>query len=383
MTAHRPTESGSRRAWTTQSQYAIAGGTGVHRPAGEPSSSTSRRRFLRNIGAAAGLGTLGALGLERAGNHLDLFSLGLPPRQYPSYNRETAGGWLKYLGNPVLGGSLGAWFDVCVLHEDGRYRMWVSWRPRASIALVESSDGVHWSPPRIVLAPGPQGSWQEEVNRPSVIKHAGQYHMWYTGQDKTNSRVGYATSADGVSWTRVGDGPVLTPDQSWEKAAVMTPSVLYDQPSGQFRMWYAAGDQYEPDAIGLATSSDGRRWTKYVANPVFKPGPAGAWDQSKVTAPQVLRDHDWHLMFYIGFYNAASAEIGVARSRNGIDGWQRHPLNPIIRPGIRPQEWDYSAASRPWAVQLDERWVLWYNGRRNSLEQIGLAIHPGTNLGFA
>jgi len=334
------------------------------------------------MGAVTGLGTLGILGLERAHIHLDLLSSSLPPRRYPAYKRETAGGWLKYAGNPVLGGSLGSCFDLCVLHEDGHYRMWFSWRPRASIALVESRDGVHWTSPRIVLAPGPQGSWQEAVNRPSVIKHAGRYHMWYTGQNKTNSRVDYAISADGVSWTRVGDGPVLIPDQSWEKAAVMTPSVLYHQPSGQFRMWYSAGDQYEPDAIGLATSSDGRRWTKYVANPVFKPGAAGAWDQSNVTAPQVLRDHDWYIMFYIGFYNAASAEIGVARSRDGITGWQRHPLNPIIRPGIRPEEWDYSAAYRPWAVQLDDRWVLWYNGRRNALEQIGLAIHPGTSLGF-
>src|SRR5206468_3062464 len=66
---------------------------------------------------------------------------------------ETAGGWRKYEGNPVLGGSLGTCFDVALLRETAKYRMWFSWRPKKSVALVESSDGIHWSPPEIVLEP--------------------------------------------------------------------------------------------------------------------------------------------------------------------------------------------------------------------------------------
>ena len=44
---------------------------------------------------------------------------------------EGVDGWIKYQGNPVLGGQYGTCFDVCVLHEDGKYKMWVSWRPKA------------------------------------------------------------------------------------------------------------------------------------------------------------------------------------------------------------------------------------------------------------
>ena len=51
---------------------------------------------------------------------------------------ETAGGWRKYEKNPVLGGALGTCFDVSVLREGDKYRMWFSWRPKQSIALVES-----------------------------------------------------------------------------------------------------------------------------------------------------------------------------------------------------------------------------------------------------
>jgi hypothetical protein len=35
-------------------------------------------------------------------------------------------------------------------------------------------------------------------------------------------------------------------------------------------MWYSGGEQYEPDAIGYATSSDRVAWTKAAANPVFQ-----------------------------------------------------------------------------------------------------------------
>jgi hypothetical protein len=29
------------------------------------------------------------------------------------------------------------------------------------------------------------------------------------------------------------------------------------------------------------------------------------------------------------------------------------------------------------------RWFLWYNGRKGAVEQIGLAVHEGEDLGFA
>src|ERR1700730_11847150 len=66
---------------------------------------------------------------------------------------ETAAGWRKYEKNPVLGGPLGTCFDISVLREGGRYRMWFSWRPKKSIALVESEDGLAWGEPSIVLGP--------------------------------------------------------------------------------------------------------------------------------------------------------------------------------------------------------------------------------------
>jgi predicted GH43/DUF377 family glycosyl hydrolase len=295
--------------------------------------------------------------------------------------RTTTGGWEKYSGNPVLGGKYGTCFDISVLREAGAYRMWVSWRPKGGIALVESKDGLHWSePPQIVLPPRKETGWEDEVNRPVVLKREDGYHMWYTGQANGRSAIGYATSADGMAWKRMSDKPVLGANHGWEKVAVMCPDVHWDEGAKIYRMWYSGGEQYEPDAIGCATSADGLVWTKAAENPVFKADPNVAWEQYKVTACQVIREDGWYVMFYIGFRDVDHAQIGVARSRDGLTNWQRLAANPILRP--TPDGWDADACYKPNAIFDGKKWLLWYNGRHGGLEQIGAAIHEGRGLGF-
>jgi beta-1,2-mannobiose phosphorylase / 1,2-beta-oligomannan phosphorylase len=292
----------------------------------------------------------------------------------------TAGGWVKYNGNPVLGGSLGTCFDVSVLHDGGRYRMWFSWRPKRSIALTESEDGLHWASPHIVLGPNKASGWEDDINRPVVIKQGGRYHLWYTGQAHRKSWIGYATSADGRRWQRMSPKPVLRAEQPWEKVAVMCPDVLYDAKHKLYRMWYSGGEQGEPSAIGYATSVDGLHWTKDKHNPVFRPDPHHAWEKDRVTACHVIRRDGWYVMFYIGFRDEQHAQIGLARSRDGRTNWQRHPANPVIRPS--QGQWDADAVYKPYALFDGRRWLLWYNGRRGGIEQIGVALHEGADLGF-
>ncbi len=293
---------------------------------------------------------------------------------------ETAAGWAKSPRSPVLGGDLGTCFDVSALKEGGACRTWFSWRPKKSIALVESKDGIEWSKPVVVLGPNDKTGWEDDINRPVVIKHGGVYRMWYTGQARGKSWIGYATSPDGKTWKRESETPVLSATEPWEKVAVMCPHVLFDDRAGLYRMWYSGGEQFEPDAIGYATSEDDLTWEKHPANPVFRPDPASAWEKDRVTACQVVRHGDGYVMFYIGFRDRDHAQIGLARSKDGIAGWERHPANPVIRPGVG--KWDADAVYKPYAILDGRKWLLWYNGRRGGVEQIGLATHEGEDLGF-
>ncbi|HTC22676.1 MAG TPA: hypothetical protein VK859_17605 [bacterium] len=257
--------------------------------------------------------------------------------------------------------------------------MWFSWRDKKSIALVESDDGIHWGQPQICLKNKFPFSWESSVNRPIVIKKPDGYHMWYTGQSRAfffkpaQSFIGYAVSPDGENWRRVSSDPVLKPDQEWEKVAVMCPDVIWDEKVGIYKMWYSGGNQGEPDAIGYAESADGQKWVKRP-NPVFAPSRVPAWDSEKVTACQVLKQGSGYWMFYIGFSGFRNAQIGLARSPDGISRWQRYPGNPILSP--TPGQWDGDAVYKPFALLDGSRWMLWYNGRRSPLEQIGLAFHP-------
>jgi predicted GH43/DUF377 family glycosyl hydrolase len=312
---------------------------------------------------------------------LDRIEAPLPKTAPPvRIGEETAAGWIKAVANPILGGDLGTCFDISVLEEGGRYRMWFSWRPKKSVALVESDDGISWSKPEIVLGPSPDSDWEADVNRPVVIRRPDGYHMWYTGQAGGRSSIGHATSLDGKTWKRTSAKPVLAPQGPWEKVAVMCPHVLFDEGRNIDRMWYSGGEQHEPNAIGYAESPDGLAWKKLDENPVFRPDPVSEWEKERVTACQVIRQRGWHIMFYIGFSDVNTARIGLARSRDGVTGWQRHPLNPIIRPG--KDRWDHDAVYKPYAVFEGRRWLLWYNGRRGGVEQIGLAVHDGEDLGF-
>lgn len=110
----------------------------------------------------------------------------------PSRATGTAAGWRKSADNPVLGGGLGTCFDVTLLKEADVYRMWFSWRPKKSVALVESHDGIHWTEPRIVLGPNPDTDWENDIHRPSVLKREDGYHLWYTGQARGQSWIGHA-----------------------------------------------------------------------------------------------------------------------------------------------------------------------------------------------
>jgi beta-1,2-mannobiose phosphorylase / 1,2-beta-oligomannan phosphorylase len=309
-------------------------------------------------------------------------------------NKDSSGGWIKYENNPVLGGDIGTIFDVCVLkNKDGVYQMYSSWYDGFGIGLSESNDGIKWAEPIVSLVytgfknhnGNDKGndfhSWDKYINRPVVIIKDGMYHMWFSGQDSLNSAIGYAVSNDGKNWKKQ-EKPVLSPGAPWEKTAVMSPHVIWDDQEHLFKMWYSGGDPSEPDAIGYATSKDGMNWIKNKNNPVFSANKQNKWERAKVAGCQVIkRKHDY-LMFYIGYSDPDHPQIGMARSKDGIAQWERYTGNPVIQPGS--SGWDSYAVYKPYAVPDPDhnRWLLYYNGCRGWDEQIGMAIHKEMDLGF-
>ena len=107
-------------------------------------------------------------------------------------------GWVKRGEGPVLGSpELGTCFDVNVIPDGyAKYNMYFSWRPKKAIALSRSEDGINWTDPEIVLEHDEASGWEDDLNRSCTLFLDGVYHMWYTGQARGYSKIGYAVSND-------------------------------------------------------------------------------------------------------------------------------------------------------------------------------------------
>ena len=85
-------------------------------------------------------------GKEIATAHaLQRVTAALPPKPANEPRMQPTAGWKKFEGNPVMGGKYGTCFDIAVFKEEAMYRMWLLWRPKKSLAIVESCNLQEWT----------------------------------------------------------------------------------------------------------------------------------------------------------------------------------------------------------------------------------------------
>lgn len=217
--------------------------------------------------------------------------------------------WIKdTLNNPVLDVGVPSSWDwknvdhACVLKVNSTYKMWYSGEDSSTyrIGYATSDDGIHWVKDTLnnpVLDIGAPGSWDEnEVFHASVVFDGSTYHMWYNGYGQSVQRTGYATSGDGIHWTKDNlNNPCLDvgdPD-SWDDYMLALMGVIYK--NNEYKMWYTGGDGTDEDRkyfrIGYATSIDGIHWIKDTSNnPVLNKGEVGTWDSLGVVTSSVIFD---------------------------------------------------------------------------------------------
>ena len=299
--------------------------------------------------------------------------------------------WTKYPGNPLslLNGAPGSWNrNVCeasVLYntDSSRYEMWFSGTAGNPvfpyrIGYAKSIDGISWDlHPTPVLTPT-SGTWdQYSIQFPFVIRENGQYKMWYSSSlqsDYNQCKIGYATSPDGINWTKLPANPIFeSGTDPWEAGGVMA---CYVMPvSGGYKIWYtgfttalANGNLY----IGYATSEDGISWQRdTINNPVLEPGVAGGWEGKWVWYPEVLLINEMYYMWYagsnIGFWDRI--DVGLATSSDGIE-WTKHQQNPVLSQSQGMWDWPKVECS---SIKLigDSLW-MWYSGNASFI-QFGLA----------
>ena len=119
---------------------------------------------------------------------------------------------------------------------------------------------------QIVLDVGRSGKFDStQAKYPCILKVGDEWGMWYNGRtdDRFTGSIGLAISEDGLRWKKANNGdPVFKHGASgtFDSTKVDHPAVLHF--NGKYHMWYTAGDRQSRYTIGYATSPDGIHWTR-------------------------------------------------------------------------------------------------------------------------
>ena len=211
-----------------------------------------------------------------------------------------------------------------------------------------------------MLTLGASGAWDSNgVGGPNVYQESStSYQMWYTGTDAAgDENIGYATSTDGIHWTKYSGNPVLSAGGAWEGHIVFKPWVIHD--GSEYKMWYIGTDVSNTNRIGYATSTDGIHWNKYSGNPVLDVGAQGTWDEKGVGGPTIMKVGSTYELFFAGS-DGVTTQIGHATSSDGIH-WTKDAANPVLNNGA-PGSWSWTEAYAPDLVQAGGAYLLFYSG---------------------
>ena len=162
--------------------------------------------------------------------------------------------WTKHgmvldIGNP----DNGDWdsyssYAPCVIKDNNTYKMWYTgnYNNTDCIGYAVSDNGINWNKKGIVLGLGniDNRDWDcynvyDSHVIKDVINNKPIYKMWYSGYGGDNVNIGYATSEDGIKWTK--HGIVLDVDRDKENTNdVYAPCVIID--NNIYKMWYSIND---------------------------------------------------------------------------------------------------------------------------------------------
>lgn len=237
-----------------------------------------------------------------------------------------------------------------------------------------------------ILSPGADGQWDAvSVRFPQVILYKGTYYMFY-GTFQTMIApvaIGYATSDDGIHWTKFDGNPVLKGSGDSFDAFGVTRPVVMVQPDGTWVLYYSAipgKNRVFGATIGRATApAPGGPWTRDT-EPVLVTGTVGEWDTPFLFPDSVVMDGAQYVMYY-----SSGFALGRATSKDGIH-WTKYndpatggafaDSDPVLTGGSSGS-WDAALAWGSSVQHTKNGWEMFYYGGTN------LNGGPNIKIGYA
>ncbi len=223
------------------------------------------------------------------------------------------------------------------------------------VALWERLQRLSALQPKAVLSPyNVETAFDSEaVDFPFVIRHEGEWKLFYTGFDGSTFRLGVASSQDLQNWERVGLVWKLPESQSVASAWLLRHNDL-DEPiaklrRGLFWMAYAKFQDSQVGSLELAFSPDLEIWRPFEANPILTAKEGEAWENAGLAAPCLIERQHLFWLFYIGRNGLPS--LGLALSTDLLI-WSRDMENPLVQ--FSPKY----LSGRPFIIRHADKWLL-------------------------
>ncbi len=277
-----------------------------------------------------------------------------------------AGSWEESMSAGLYPRPLGTGYEIFYTGVDG------TGTPR--IGYATSANGINWTKAaqNPVIGTGiwnPNGS----ILGP-VLKENDTYKIWFRGfAAGITPGYGYAESTDAINWTLSPLNPVLRPGTagSWDESDPTIQVLLHD--GALYQAWYTADNPANIPQVGYATSPDGQLWSKNTGNPVLPAGGAGEFDQNGITRCRIVKTPDGYLMAYTGLDAASQSQVGIATSPNGTT-WTKSAGNPVVALGAAGtfNELNVAATDLEFDGSIYKMTLMGENG--TNLTQVGQAI---------
>jgi predicted GH43/DUF377 family glycosyl hydrolase len=218
----------------------------------------------------------------------------------------------------------------------------------------------------------PQGDGFESAGtfNPSVVKKDGKFVMLYRAQDrKGTSALGYATSDDGIHFTRRPE-PVMISEAPYEKGGGVEDPRL-QKIGDTYYLTYTgynnvdgAGADKKDAQLCLATSADLVHWQRRgVIMPSFKGKWNVKWTKSGAIVPEKINGKYW--MYYLADAQGKDTQMGVASSDDLLH-WTDALDHPVL--ASRPGSFDSQVVEPgPAPIITPQGIFLIYNGADDKL----------------
>lgn len=195
--------------------------------------------------------------------------------------------WTPYGSNPLLSGA--ATEQPFVFKDGSTYYLFMHASLTGDYKRYSSSDGITWSlDSASVLALGTSGAWDDyQLGNLFVWKEgASDWRMIYEARNDAAGvwKIGYATSSDGLSWSKSGSNPVID-----ETGSVGGP-FIYKHADGTYWLWgQRSVSGVLPTDLARYKSTNLTSWTRDPAHLVLTR--ATSDEGNAVTVGQIADPH--------------------------------------------------------------------------------------------